>query len=259
MTKQRVKVLGFRVSSDNETTYVVAGSREFTTLYGRFRLEQDSLAVWPDQDFENAESAVEQVTPFLQAWEIRSGLDFGPGSLRFTYASIEFEQLGSPLGTGDCASISGLQSGLLVGVHVATHVTRHAYPLPPENNEFATSEYLALAYHRWRNYVLKKEPLPSLAYFIYTIFEQLGGGRKSASSIFEIDYAVLDTMARLSSISGDAESMRKFAAGKPPAPMQDAERAWLEDVVKRLIRRLGEYAAAAPLVRIAMADFRALP
>lgn len=260
MARQRVKVLRLRVSGGGQATYEVAASQEFNTLYGRFRLEQDALTVWPEQDFDDAEAAVEQLAPFLRSWEIRAGLEFGPDSLRFTYEAAELEQVRTPAGAGGKGTVSvELRSGLVVGDAVDAHPTRHHYPPPPTQGEFAMSEYLALAYHRWRNYVRKQEPLPSMAYFICTIFEQLAGSRRDAAKTFEIDYKVLDTMARLSSNSGGASSLRKFAAGRPPVEMPDIERAWLEEVVKRLIRRLGEYAAVAPLVRITMADFHDLP
>lgn len=260
MKKQRVKALRFRVGSDGQTTYQVAGSREFQTLYGRFLLEQDALTVWPEQDFEDTDTAVEQVAPFLQSWEIIAGLDFGSDSLRFTFESAELERVGDPsfVDSRGLASME-LRSGLVVGDELSGHLTRHDYPQPPAQGEFATSEYLALAYHRWRNYVRKREPLQSAAYFIYTIFEELGRSKRDAATKFEIDYAVLDTVSKLSSISGDANSLRKFNAGAWPVPMPDAERAWLEVAMQRLIRRLGEYAAAAPLARITMSDFPALP
>jgi hypothetical protein len=260
MARQRVKALRFHAGGDDHTTYEVAGSREFDTLYGRFHLEQDALTVWPVQDFDDVEAAVEQLAPFLRSWEIGAGLEFGPDSLRFTYEAADLEQIGTESGMGGSGSVSvELQSGLVVGDAAAGHLTRHHYPSPPAQGEFAMSEHLGLAYHRWRSYVRKQEPLPSMAYFICTIFEELAGSRKEAAKTFGIDYKVLDTVARLSSNSGGASSLRKFAAGKPPVEMPDAERAWLEEALKRLIRRLGEYAAAAPLVRIAMVDFPTLP
>lgn len=260
MARQRVKALRFHAASGDQTTYEVAGSRQFDTLYGRFCLEQDALTVWPAQDFDDVEAAVEQLAPFLRSWEIGAGLEFGPDSLRFTHEAAELEHVGAASGADGSGSVSvELQSGLVVGDEAVGHLTRHHYPSPPPQGEFAMSEYLGLAYHRWRNYVRKQEPLPSMAYFICTIFEELAGSRKDAAKTFGIDYKVLDTVARLSSNSGGASSLRKFAAGKPRVEMPDAERAWLEEAVKRLIRRLGEYAAAAHLVRITMADFPDLP
>lgn len=98
-----------------------------------------------------------------------------------------------------------------------------------------------------------------MAYFVYTILYELGGrSKKGAAAKFEIDKAVLDKLSELSSVAGDADTIRKFE-GTVPLTLLDAERAWLEAVVPRFIRRLGEHTAGNQLERIKMADFPILP
>jgi len=98
-----------------------------------------------------------------------------------------------------------------------------------------------------------------MAYFIYTIFHELGESNKGSAANFQIDKAVLRKLSELSTNSGDADAARKFQAKLPLTRMPDKERAWLEAAVPLLIRRLGEHTAAADLERITMASLPPLP
>lgn len=252
MTK-RVQILGYRISSRTDTTYEIAGVEEFTTRHGRFRLEQDRLTIWPSEDFESSAAAVEGLTPYLKAWEVQADLDCGPGSLRFHFESAELEETPRVGTAGQAARTLELHSAAVLSDQVVAHLTRTKYPARPES--FAVSEYVELAYRRWLGYLAGKEPLPSAAYFIYTILYEMGGrSKKGAAAMFEVDKAVLDKLSELSSNAGDADAVRKFQGSLPPLRMPDAERAWLEATVSRLIRRLGEYTAGADLERIKMTD-----
>jgi hypothetical protein len=84
-----------------------------------------------------------------------------------------------------------------------------------------------------------KESLQSMAYFVLTILENHAGSRKSAATQFQIEYDVLRKVGDLSSTRGDATTARKAKH----APMTGSERHWLEAATRKLIIRMGEYAA----------------
>jgi hypothetical protein len=251
-------MLGYRISSRSDTQYEIAAAEDFTNPYGRFRLEQDRLTIWPIEDFEGSAAAVEGLASYLKAWEVQADLDYGPDSLRFHFESAELEEPLEVGAAGPAARVAEIHSTAILSDRVQAHLTRTRYP--PRPDSFAVSEYVELAHRRWLGYLAGKEPLPSAAYFIYTIFRGLGGrSKKDVAAMFQIDKAVLDKLSELSTNAGSADTVRKFQVALPPARMQDAERAWLEAAVLRLVRRLGEYTAGANLERITMADLPILP
>ncbi|MBO9873532.1 MULTISPECIES: hypothetical protein [Xanthomonas] len=257
MTK-RVRGLAYRISSHADTRYEIAAAEEFTNPHGKFRLEQDRLTIWPSEDFESSAAAVEGLASYLKAWEMQADLDCGPESLRFHFESAELEETPEIEMPGLAPRAAELHSTVVLSDHIQAHLTRIRYPKRPES--FAVSEYVELAHRRWLGYQMGKEPLPSAAYFIYTVLGGLGGrSKKDIAAMLQIDKAVLHKLSELSTKAGGADTVRKFQGVLPPARMLDAERTWLEAMVSRLVRRLGEYTAGAELERLTMADLPELP
>ena len=87
--------------------------------------------------------------------------------------------------------------------------------------------------------------------------EKVAGGRRQAASRFSIEYDVLHGLGYLVSEVGDDRTGRKPTSGPGQRPHTPAEVAWIEAVVKKLIKRAGEWAAdpAASWPLITMGDF----
>jgi hypothetical protein len=54
---------------------------------------------------------------------------------------------------------------------------------------------------------------------------------------------VLDKLGTLSSTSGDETTARKWDSRHAPQPLTDREKEWVEDAVRLLIYRAGQYAS----------------
>lgn len=251
----RVQSLCFLITSTNETIYEVDFDSHYSNLYGDFELGPRGLTWWPVMTFESTESALAYVTPYLKAWEVQSDLDLGVGALRFQFMVAEVHQ--EPESDGPKAVVLELESVMAVADTCITRISRHTYPAPPEPCAFGTSQFVELAHGRWQAYCQGREPLPSAAYFVFTVLTTLGGSARGAAARFEIDKTVLDKWSALSTLAGGADALRKFS-GAMPTQMSDAERVWLEAVVKRVIRRLAEAAGGAALRRITMAELPSL-
>jgi hypothetical protein len=78
--------------------------------------------------------------------------------------------------------------------------------------------------------------------------------RHTASQSFAVDEQVLRKLSELSSIGGDADSIRKVSKQANLTPLSDAQRAWLEEACKRLVLRLGQYAAGGVLQTVGLSD-----
>ena len=73
-----------------------------------------------------------------------------------------------------------------------------------------------------------------------------------------IDEVVLRKVGELSSVRGDANNARKAPDSGSYTPLSGAEGAWLEQAVRRIIKRLGESATGTAMPQITMADLRRL-
>jgi len=139
-----------------------------------------------------------------------------------------------------------------MGNNVTFHLTRRRYPEPPKT--FSPTPEVQHAYRRWLGFRSGKEPLQSMAYFVLTLLESTAAGREAAARSFQIDAAVLNTIGNLSSNKGDESTARKVGPGRQFQDLSPAEKQWLEEAVRRVIRRLGEHASGAPLTLISLVD-----
>jgi hypothetical protein len=78
-----------------------------------------------------------------------------------------------------------------------------------------------------------------MAYFVLTHLEAIAGDRKTAAKVFAVDFKILQKLAELSSTGGDAATARKVSSTTQFRELSGSEKAWIEQAVRRLIRRLG--------------------
>ena len=93
-------------------------------------------------------------------------------------------------------------------------------------------------YDRFSRYKAGQVPLGPMADFCRTVLEK--GQRSAAVKKYEIDPLVLRTLADLAGEKGGRVHSRKWKGW--PIEYSEQERAWIEVVVKRLIRRAAEVA-----------------
>ena len=96
-----------------------------------------------------------------------------------------------------------------------------------------------------------------MGHFCLTLVRGLGGGNDGAASMFQISAPVLRKLGDLTTNRGDEKTARKYMPR--PRPYHPQEETWIKDVVRALIRRVGEHAAGAPLKKLTMADFPPVP
>jgi hypothetical protein len=97
-----------------------------------------------------------------------------------------------------------------------------------------------------------------MAYFCLTLLEEMAGDRAQTGKMFKISRSVLNKMAMLTSERGDASTARKYAAIVSGRPLTGPEIHWLEEAVKAIIRRIGEFNSIRTLSKIKLTDLPAL-
>jgi len=205
------------------------------------RLENGVLTCQMKGHYPSIEAARRVVDPYLRAWEIDAALSLGRGEIRFIYEDGKVVDRNPPL-PGEPQVLEISSTGHLHFSGTATiHVTRKQYPKPPKT--FKVSPDVQTLWHRYEMYLDGKEPLLSMAYFCLTVIEAKAGGRLRASAMFAIEEQVLRKLGELTSVRGDSLTARKAPRNTTVIPLADKERAWIEAVIKQLIRRVGELAS----------------
>ena len=249
MNSPKIESLAYQISSDPHTRYEHTEPTEFANALGRFRTADGMLTWWPEEDFSDIEEAKEVVASFLKNWEVYAAIQDRPGVLRFRFDHAELRR--PALHDSGGGVVMAAVAAIALSAVASVTVTRKKYPAPPVS--FRATTEVELAFRRWRAYCEGREPLLSMAYFIFTVFvPENGRSRPEASVTFAVEESVLRTLSGLSSVRSGSDA-RKFTAANS-VPLSDHERAWLETAVRRLIYRLGEHAGGAALTSIRMDD-----
>jgi hypothetical protein len=248
-----VERLHYEIGTGEGISYRDPAAVEFCNKIGRFQLRDGRLFFEAIEHFSAEEEARAAVEPFLRGWEMEADLTSNVGTIRFRFLRAELIDRDPP-GPEECEVISLKAASLVLTAagSVTVHLTCNKYPEPPR--AFRTTPEVELGYRRWLGFRAGKEPLQSMAYFVLTLLASNAGNPNKAARVFQIEPAVLSTMGRLSSTKGDGITARKVQHGKLLQDLTGTEKHWLEQAVRRLIRRLGEHASGVPLNMITMQE-----
>jgi hypothetical protein len=110
---------------------------------------------------------------------------------------------------------------------------------------------------RFSQYLREKETLAGVAYFCFTVLRDNAGSADNARKKFNVSRDVLHTLGKLASTKGGQEARKSTGRAHSYA---DAERQWLDKVLRAIIRRAAEVAATPnkAMPQIVMANFPSL-
>ena len=252
MNDPHVERLHYEIRSGAETSYRVPGPVGFSNQLGHCEMREGMLVIQPLDHFATEDEAREAIKPFLRAWEISADLDTSLGTIYFEFHHADVVDRNPP-GVGESQTIEVKAADMVTVCHApSVQVTRASYPPPPKS--FNITVDVERAYKRWQHYQAGREPLQGMAYFVLTIARDAAGSQANAARVFNLDTVILRKIGELTSTKGDAATARKVPRGGQFTELTDAEKAWLEQAVRRLITRFGERASGAVLGRLAMVD-----
>jgi hypothetical protein len=179
------------------------------------------------------ESARAAVEPFLEAWELKCTLDDADDKFEFVFQRADIVDR---MQTHGQIYAQGFADGdSTASAHA--HTQRLKYPDPPVGLAFDSNVELML--YCYRMYREGRSRLGDTAYFCFTVLRQAAGNRKQAARLFGIELSILAKLGELSSVKGGREARKAEGA---QVDFTDTERAWLEAVMKTIIRRTSEVA-----------------
>jgi hypothetical protein len=247
MPDPHVKTIYYRVKHADHVDYEAAPPLEHEEPGFKVRINKDQAIVEMKDHYATREGARNAVEDFLRTWEMLTTLDHQAGLLQFEYDHADVIDR-SPTPGEAFGFVEGVDAKGAVGTP-NVHTSWNHYPSPP--HKMARDRDIDLMFHYYSEYLQGRMPLSIVAYYCLTVMEQSGGGgrgkrRKAAETRYAISLDVLDKLGDLSSQSGGLEA-RKVAGSK--ADYTAAERQWLRDAVKVVIRRAAEVAHAPTVTR----------
>ncbi len=257
MRDPHVVALKYRFESNDALIFDNAPPLERETDEFRMKLKDGLTRFEMKTHYADVPSARAVLERYLRTWEVDAGLIFDCDAIKFRFIEPEIVDR-SP--DPDQPPVSVVTVTVTVPVETTvTRIVKPRYPEPPAG--FVASPDVETMWTRFQGYRYGREPLSSMGYVCLTVLEASAGGRKQAASRYGIDVQVLRKLGYLTSEIGDPKSMRKATSGNTVRAHTPAEVAWVDAVIRRLIRRVGEWAFDPKGVRptLTMADFPHLP
>ena len=246
MNDPRVESLEYRLETDPTTVFESPPPLEHDTLDFDLRLQDGRLLVRMKRDCATVDEARAVVGPFLRAWEVHEAMDRGGREeLHFMFETATVIDRRPVPGELSPALLAATGTVRLTAPYAVLTVSRRSYPPPPEN--FAFSPDLETLWNRYQGYKLGREPLPTMGYFCLTVIEATYQGRANAGQALNVDLTVLNKLGELTSTRGDKTEARK-QKDKPLQPFTPAERRWIDETLRKMIRYLAAATAGRPVV-----------
>ena len=207
--------------------------------------------------YPSEEEARKPVDNFLRAWEFDADLTLGRGEIRFVFEKSHIiDREPPPAGSYQISAKAG-SIGLSFAI-ASAHVSRSNYPFPPHGIKISPD--VQVLWFCYQLYLEEHEQLSSMGYFCLSVIENKfkGKGRGKVEKEYNIDISVLNKLGMLTSAVGNYQTARKIDKNHTLRPYTNQEIRWIEEAVKKLIRRVAEYdfdpQASQKLPLITMAD-----
>jgi hypothetical protein len=190
--------------------------------------------------------------PFIRAWVISSGIETRPVDFALSWERSEIvDRAPTPRKAGDHVLHAATARLSATGGLVAMAVTRTSFPTPPK--AFSASPDVEAMYWQYSGFLQERIPLAAMGYFCLDYLDTIAGGRSEAVKRYKVSDAVLGKLGNLTSNKGGKDARKGAGA---TVEFTGSERAWIEQAVKLLIKRVGEEAANpdGPHTLITMAE-----
>ena len=248
MNDPHVVELTYVVGHDASIDYSDASTVDYEGEAFRLRMEDKRVSFRLKGHYPTEDAARKVVDRYIRSWELDIELRQGPGKfvLRYDKATIiDRNPLPPPLPRPDMLDVSATFTSGAASMCAKVTLTApkpRPYPQPPSTLRLDPDDPNVLTmYGRFKGYLLKREPLTSMAYFCSSMLEKhLSHGRKAAAAKYAIKENVLDKIGDLTANKGGRAAARK-ASGIGDELTEDETR-FLEEAVKKIIRRTAEVA-----------------
>jgi hypothetical protein len=254
MNDPHVVSLRYRIKTDKTVSYNNPPAVTVSEAAYDMTLVDDVLTVTMKEHHPTVGSAMARVRNHLRAWELQTAVDMGRGYLNFEFDNAEVIDRNPPPPGTSTAHMGIVGAAASFTATAECHIARAKYPDPP--SRFLASSTVEHLWNRYQMYLEGRDLLTTMGYVCLSTIQSDAGGRGSAAAKFQIQRDVLDQLGTLTSDVGDEATARKFDTQSTKRAHTEAEKAWIEAAVQKIIRRVAEhdYDPTAALPQITMAD-----
>lgn len=249
-----VKYLYYTLNVKEGVSFKDCGPIESKLGSFELRLESNKLECKMLKRYPTVEAARKEVEDYLKTWEIYAALELGDNEIEFMYDSAKIVKYDSSGDLSKSSEITQISKNSEKPASLIVSHKRDNLPIPPQR--FHRNEKVQILWNRYDDYLRRKEKLLGMAYFCLNFIEDDAGGRKEASKKYKIDKKVLDKIGELSSTKGklgiDARKAKDNAG-----PLTDEEVKWINETIRKMIIRVGEYKDNLPSLNLI--DMSSLP
>lgn len=239
MSKLYVKYLYYTLNIKDGVHFKKTTSIDKKLDNFQLKLEDNELKCKMIKKYSKIEDARKDVEEYLKTWQIYAALKTSSTEeIEFIYDGAEIINYKSnKFGKESHYTMQNVGSSEIAS-ELMVIVERDSYPEPLEY--FQRNDEVDILWNRYDDYRKGKEKLPSMAYFCLSFLENDAGNRENIAKKYKISKNVLKKLSNLSSTKGrlDIDARKaKYNQGR----LTEEEIKWLDEVVRKIIIRVGEY------------------
>ena len=242
MNDPHVVALIYRVGHGNSVDYRKAEPLIREEPAFRVEVKDNQARFELKVHYATEEDARNAIKDYIDDWEFDACLEHSPDYFRLKFDRAQIEDRNPPPPRPGVKNIAMTFRGEPGTWSVALTKVVLSYPAPSSEVNFRDPNVQRM-YQRYMDYRQGKEHLASMAYFCLDVLEHSMGpekiGRHAAAREYRIAFSVLDRIGELSSEKGGGGARK---ADGVDDDFTSQERLFLEQAIKRIIRRAAEKA-----------------
>ena len=168
MNDPHVVALIYVVEHEESVDYGSAETIEAERSTFRLTLQDGEARFELKEDYASPQQARKAIQPFIEQWELRTSLAYGPGNFALRFKRPEMIDRDPEPGV---ISVSADAAHFNVAISTARVTVSRQYPRPPvERRMKMDCPEVQIMRNRYMDYRQGREPLASMAYFCFDVF-----------------------------------------------------------------------------------------
>ena len=241
MNDPHVAALIYKIKHDQSVDYRKAKPMDHEEADFHVKIANEKVRFEFKKHHATVESARKSIEEYICAWEVDANLRGGANCFKLKFEDEQIEDRNPAPG------VVRFSGGARTKTRTGGTLTLlpNCYPPPPSGLKITPD--VQTMYDRYMGYRHDREPLPSMAYFCWTMIKDSPTTRRDFSS------KVRNKISRLSSEKGGQHARKADGRAKE---LTAQESLFLEEAIKVIIRRVAERAHApdSGLPKISLSD-----
>ena len=239
MNDPHVVALIYDVEHEESVDYGTAETIEEERSTFRLTLQDGEARFELKEDYASPQQAQKAIQPFIEQWELRTSLAYGPGNFALRFKRPKMIDRDPEPGV---ISVSADAAHFIFTTSTPSVTVSRQYPRPPvERCMKMDCPEVRIMRNRYMDYRQGREPLASTAYFCFDVFTRLlGGDLKDSAEKHKISRNLVERVRTLASRKGGDQARKQDGIGDP---LTRKEAQFLEKAVTAMILRAAIVAA----------------